>query len=234
VAALYASLAGVAAWAGEVLPAADIARRVSATGPALSFRARARLTETSADGGRRVYHLALVQKHGGGRTRLLWSVTGPAAARMRVLVEVRGDGGLSIWRAAGDGRAVRLSARQAAEPILGTRLRYEDLAAQYLDWPLQRASVTASGYVLESRASRGSAAVTSEVDGRTFVPMLTRKPPREFRCLGVRRQGRSHVCTGQEIRTAGEAGSTRIVMTGGALTTAIRETEFDLQASPTP
>jgi hypothetical protein len=237
-------LSGAAAgWAESLPPASEIVRKVANTGPALSLRAHGRLTEISADGSRRVYQLSLVQKRMADRTVLLWTVTDPPEARMRILLESNDNRDVAVWRAERDRPAARLTEHQWAEPILGTRLRVEDLIGHYLAWADQRVTgIEPCGkgtcYVLESRpgdpaSSSYSVLVTSLVDRQTFVPMLTRKklrgrePVRQFRCLGTRRDNQLWVSTGQEIKTAGESGSTRIVMTGGSITNAIRDSEVD-------
>jgi hypothetical protein len=243
-----------ACWAESLPPASEIVRKVANTGPALSFRVHGRLTEMSADGSRRVYQLSLTQKRLGDRTILLWTVTDPPEARMKILLESNDDGNVAAWRAEKDGPAAKLTENQWAESILGTRLDVEDLISHHLTWADQRVTGTepcgtGTCYMLESRRgdrarSSDYASVTSLVDRQTFVPMLTRKKPhspepvREFRCLGTRRSGELWVATGEEIRTMGKRGSTRIVMTGGSITNAIRDSEVDrrkvfAQASPT-
>jgi hypothetical protein len=232
-----------AAWAESLPPPADVLRKVANTGPALSFRVHGRLTEMGADGSRRVYQLSLTQKRLADRTLLLWSVTDPPQARMKILLESSDNGNVEVWRAEKGRPAAQLAESQWAEPILGTRLRIEDLISHYLAWADQRVTGTepcgkGTCYVLESRPgerARSSqyASVTSLVDRLTFVPMLTRKKPRspepvrEFRCLGTRRSGQLWVATGHEIRTPGQSGSTRVVMTGGSITNAIRDSEVD-------
>ncbi|MGA2270257.1 MAG: outer membrane lipoprotein-sorting protein [Bryobacteraceae bacterium] len=227
----------------ELPSAPELVNRVLELRRGASIRARGRMTYTDAGEHRKVFQISVLQKRLGEKVNLLWSVTDPPEARMRILAEIPLQGEPAVWFAsAAKGEPVALPPQRWSAPILGSHLTIEDLVDDYFSWPSQvvTAEEPAGGkmsYVIRSEpaAQRFSsfASIVSGLDEETLVPMRILKHPRgagapkEIVCRGVRQSGRQWIASNIEVRIPGSPGSTRIVFTGGTETARIRDSEVD-------
>ncbi len=233
-------LASTAAAAG--LPqGAELAAKVLELRRAPAIRARGRLTYTDAGQRHRVYHIYVVQKPLASAVRLLWSVTDPSDARLRVLVESSLHRRPVVWFTPAGRDAVVLPPERWSEPILATDLTIEDLLDDYLSWPIQAvtAEEPAGGrmcYVLRSEPGgrvSALASVVSWLDQATLLPLRIRKLPRghgpvkEIVCRGLKRRGGLWAASQIELRSVGSPAKTRIVFTSGSQNARIPAAEVD-------
>lgn len=201
------------------------------------FRARGRMVVSRDGRQQRVFQISVLRKRMAGGANLLWSITDPPEARLRVLVETGSDGRTAVWMG-----ERTLPSRRWSEDIPGTGLTVEDLVEGYLSWPgqtlLRRERYGARQCdVLRSQPGPGAptayAAITTWVDQDTLVPVRILKKPRaggpdkEFLCRGMRQMGGRWVISQLEVRSEGRAGSTRLVFTRGSDNASIRNSEVD-------
>ncbi len=233
-----------AAAAADLPQGADLAAKVLELRRAPAIRARGRLAYIDPGQRQRVYHISVVQKPLASSVRLLWSVTDPPAARLRILVESPLHRRPVVWFAPAGRDAVVLPPERWSEPILATHLTIEDLLDDYFSWPTQAvtAEELAGGrlcYVLRSEpGSRASSlvSVVSWLDQTTLLPLRIRKLPRghgpvkEIVCRGLKRRGGLWAASQLELRAAGSPAKTRIVFTSGSQTARIPASEVDPKA----
>jgi len=81
-----------ASLAQELPRASELTHEVLELRRAASIRIRGRLVYMDATKRQRVYQISILQKRLPQRTNLLWSVTDPPEARMRILIETPSDG----------------------------------------------------------------------------------------------------------------------------------------------
>jgi hypothetical protein len=202
------------------------------------------MVHTDAGARRKVFQVSVLQKRLAYSTNLLWSVTDPPEARMRVLVEMQPEGKATVWVASSDARtgASVLPKKRWAEPILGSHLTVEDLVEEYFTWPKQSLlrEENLGGracYVLrsDSDAEHPSTyeSVLAWIDRATFLPLQVQKippgsgPRKEVVCSGLRLSGGHWVTSSAKFQIKGTPGSTRIVFTGGTQNARIQDREVD-------
>jgi hypothetical protein len=234
---------GVAAACQPLPDARELARRALDANQGKNLRAHGRLVHTHGEGRRRVYQVAVLRKRLPKSTNLLWSVTDPPGARIRILAVTAPDGATVVWFAApGRDGAEVLAPKRWSERVLGSHLAIGDVVEDHLSWPHQTAvgEEAVSGkpcYVLRSepgpRQPSSYRTILTWIDKQTLVPWRVLKhtagsgPSKEILALGVRRSGEHSVASSVEFRTPGEAGSTRLVFTGGSEKARIEDRDVD-------
>ena len=206
-------------------------------------RASGRLVVTGERNRQKVFQILVLQKRLAHSINLLWRVTGPPEALMRILVESPFEGRPTVWLASGTQAApARLPVQRWADPILGTQLTIDDLVDDYLSWPEQ--SLTGEEavngkpcYILRSVPGEGRlpacGPVTTWVDEATLLPLRTVKQPagmgapKEMVCRGTRQSGGLWAASSIEIRLRGSTENTRIVFTSGSASARIADREVD-------
>jgi len=237
------AMAGACAFAAELPRAAALIDRILELRKGTVIRAHGRLVVTDAREQQRVFQILVLQKRLARSANLLWRVTDPPEARMRILVETPSEGRPTVWQVLGEhGVPALVAPERWASAILGSDITIEDLIDDTFTWPKQ--SVTGeeavSGktcYVLRSEAAEGRQSmyksVTAWVDEATLVPLRmvkeTRRPgaPKEIVCRGVRRSGGHWSASNVEFRMQGSAANTRIVFTGGSENARVQDREVD-------
>ena len=207
------------------------------------IRAHGRLVVTDARKRQRVFQILVLQKRLARSTNLLWRVTDPPEARMRILVEAPFQGRPTVWQVSGEhGAAAVMAPARWAGAILGSDITIEDLIDDTFTWPKQ--SVTGEEavsekmcYVLRSEAAEGRASaygsVTTWVDEANLVPLRIVKEPRgagapkEIVCRGVRQSGGHWTASNVEFRMQGSAASTKMVFTSGSENARVQDREVD-------
>lgn len=202
------------------------------------------MVHTDAGGRRKVFQISVLQKRLAHGTNLLWSVTDPPEARMRVLVEMHPEGKATVWVASSDARAGAsvLPRKRWAEPILGSHLMVEDLVEEYFTWPkqslLREEDLDGRAcYVLRSDSDAehpsNYQSVLAWIDRAAFLPLQVQKipagsgPKKEIVCGGLRLSGGNWVTSSAKFQIVGMPGSTRIVFTGGTQNARIQDGEVD-------
>ena len=235
------------AFPGELPQATALIRRILESRRGGVVRARGRLVVTDAGRQQRVFQLLVLRKRLARSLNLLWSITDPPEARLRILVESPLEGRATVWRGSGArGRAAVVPTETWGRAILGSHVTIEDLVDDYFTWPKQTLTgeEAVSGkmcYILRSETAEGRAAtygsVTTWVDQATLVPLRIVKEPRapgaekEIVCRGVRRTGGHWIASNIEFRIRGTAGSTKIVFTGGSENARVKDSEVDPRAA---
>ena len=226
--------------------AGDLIHRVLESRLRATVRSRGRLTITGGAQKQKVFQLSILRKCVKGSVHLLWSVSGPAGAVQRILIQSPPQGEPVVWLdATGKGAAVRIPGKRWWEPVMGSHLSVEDLVDDCFRWPHQELTgeETAGGkpcWVIRSVPSGTQASwfalVDSWLDQATLVPVrIVKRPrglggPKEIVCRGLRQSGGHWSASSIEVRQEGRAGSTRIVFTGGSAAARVGDSEVDPEA----
>jgi len=238
-----ASMTGSPSFCQKLPSASDLTGRILASRQGATIRAHGRMVYTDAKKQQRVFQISVLQKRLGQNTNMLWSVTDPPQARMRILVEAPIQGRTTVWLASQEKTgAVVLSPKRWAEAILGSHVSIEDLVEDYFSWPKQ--AVTGEElagdkmcYVLRSEPDdqhpSAYATVLSWIDQAALVPLRILKKPlgsgaqKEVVCRVVRQSNGHWAASNIEFRTLGSSGSTKILFTGGSENARVKDSEVD-------
>jgi hypothetical protein len=244
-AAALAALAAATFAAGQGTPsAAEIMEKLRAKRKAASFRAEGRLVLVEAGGKRTTWQLAWKGGTFGPSMNLLFEVTGPAAARQKVLLEIS-DAGAATIRTVPPGQAEseELPPERWGRPFLATALTYEDLLEPHLFWPVQalvaeQTCGTRDCWVIRSRPGGGLpsqyAEVTSWIDRVYWFPVSVEKRNRsgavkQFLYSGFHQARGDWAARQIEVRIAGRAERTLLIAARGSTNVQLKESEFRLR-----
>ena len=223
--------------------AKELARYIRDLHEKPDMRAHGRLVFTSPGKPQTVFQISVLRKSLPQGVRLLWSVTDPAAARLRILIETQADGERKIWLASGpEGKASLLPEKRWSESVLGSDLAITDLTNDFLAWPSQAIGSKEmfqgnSCYVLRSQPdSPGDgayASVTAWIDQVGLLPLRVVKQPqgtaaeKEFLVKGTRKTAGRLEATIVEIKTVGAATTTRLEFTAENGNAKVKDSEVD-------
>lgn len=221
----------------------DLMARLGAIRAATDFRASGRLVRVAASGERRSYQLSLRARWLAGTVKIFCAVTEPAPARVRLLLETSEAGPASIRKGhAGDRRPVAVPPENWGEAVLETGFTYEDLLENHFLWRNQAfAGETRYGarrcYLVKSvpGPDDGSqyALVASWLDRESLSPVRVLKTLRssgavkEFVYYGLRQSKGIWSASQIEVKTAGTAGSSLLIVTRGSEKARVAASEFD-------
>ena len=221
----------------------ELLARMKARREAVDFRAGGRLVRVQESGLRQSRQFAMKGRAIGEILHLFCEVTAPPAERVRLLIESRGSGAMSIRIGRpGEASAKELPFAQWGQALLDTDFSYEDLLESHFLWKNQALAGeekwgARSCYLIRSTpgpADRSHyASVTSWVDRETWFPIHVEKVTRaggvtkEFLAYGLR-QSKGIWSAGQiEAKTKGRGGSSFLIITRGAGKAEIKPRDFD-------
>jgi hypothetical protein len=224
---------------------AGLVARIRAVQRKTDFRASGKLVRVGASGERRAYQVSMRGLATGDAISMFCEVTGPPAARMRVLMERRADGSVSVRLGRpGDARPAELPFANWADPLLDSDLSYEDLLETHFSWARQTLLDDAEYgarkvYVLRSEpgpADRSHyASVTAWLDRLIAYPVKVEKvvkrsgAVKEFIYYGLRQSNGLWSASQVEARTKGRPGSTFLIINRGTGKANLTARDFDPQ-----
>ncbi len=222
----------------------DLMTRLGAIRAATDFRASGRLVRVAASGERRSYQLSLRARWLAGTVKVFCEVTDPAPARVRLLLEASDAGPASIRKGhAGDPRPVALPPEKWGEAVLESGFTYEDVLENHFLWRHQAlADETVYGarrcYLVKSRPGPDDRSqyslVTSWLDREGLFPVRVEKTLRssgavkEFVYYGLRQSKGIWSASQIQVKTAGQPGSSLLIVTRGSEKAHVPAGEFDV------
>jgi Outer membrane lipoprotein-sorting protein len=206
------------------------------------FRTVGRLVRVDASGARTSYGLSIKARGFPGVLRVLVEVTSPAAARERVLLEMRYDGQSSIRIAhPGDHQAAILPFGKWSDGPLGPGFAYEDFLEQQYFWPEQTALGQAKYGARDCDTVKSVpgaadkthyAAVKTWLDHTIGFPVYVEKTlkgsgtVKQFTSFDLRHNGGVWSASQVEEKTRGEAGTTLLIIDRGTATANLSLSDF--------
>ncbi|HEY1204730.1 MAG: outer membrane lipoprotein-sorting protein [Bryobacteraceae bacterium] len=221
----------------------DLMARLGAIRAATDFRASGRLVRVAASGERRNYQLSFRAHWLAGTVKIFCAVTDPPAARVRLLLESSDTGPASIRRGhAGDRRPVTVPPENWGEAVLETGFTYEDLLENHFLWRNQAfGGETLYGarrcYLVKSVPGPGDRSqyslVRSWLDRDSLYPVRVEKILRssgtikDFVYYGLRQSRGIWSASQVEVKMAGQAGSSLLIVNRGSEKAHMAASEFD-------
>ena len=225
---------------------AEVMEHLRSARQTAAFQVEGRLVRVDAQGRRTSYRLSWKGKSFADTIKVLWEVTDPAPARLKVLIETPAKGRPTIRLAkAADREAAELPPERWGQPLLDSELAYEDLTDAHLFWPRQTLVAeenygARSCYKIRSEPGAnepsGYAAVTSWIDKEIYFPVFMEKlvkrsgAKKEFLFSGLRESKGLWGARQMEVRIAGEPMRTLLIITRGSANPNLTDTDFDPRA----
>jgi len=208
------------------------------------FRATGRLVRVSANGERTNYKLSMKGHWFPDGLRLLYDVTGPGAARTRLLFHMTASGATTVQLVQpGTSTPAALGAEHWRDSVLSSGFSYEDLIEGQLFWKSQDFLAPAKYgvrdcFVLKSTPSAEDhsqyASVTSWIDRQIFYPVHVTKTERgsgeqkDFTYFGLRQTSGVWSASQVEVKMQGKPGSSLLVIERGSPKAKLTRKDFDL------
>jgi len=225
---------------------AEVMERLRSARQTAAFQVEGRLVRVDAEGRRTSYRLSWKGKSFADTIKVLWEVTDPAPARLKILIEtpVKGRPGIRLAKAA-DGEAAELPPERWGQPLLDSELAYEDLTDAHLFWPRQTL-VAEENYGARScykiRSEPGSnepsgySAVTSWIDKEIYFPVFMEKlvarsgVKKQFLYYGLRESKGLWGARRMEVHIGGKPMRAFLVIARGAAKANLTKSDFDPRA----
>jgi hypothetical protein len=213
------------------------------------FRATGRLVRVGAGGDRTSYKFSLKGHWFPDGLRLLYEITDPAAARVRLLLHMSATGSTTIEvLRPGNATATKLGFEHWNDRLLDTGFSFEDLVDSQFFWKSQEVSgpvkygardcfVVKSKPGEQDRSHYGS--VTSWIDSTILLPVHIMKMMRETGAqkdvsyVGFRHFGGVWSVSQIEVKTQGETGSSLLLIERGSAKAKLGLQDFDFGLPPT-
>jgi hypothetical protein len=208
------------------------------------FRATGRLVRVAANGERTNYKLGMKGHWFPDGLRLLYEMTGPDAARTRLLLHMTATGTTTVEIVQpGTSTPTALGPEHWRDGVLGTDFSYEDLIEGQFFWKNQDFLAPAKYgardcFVLKSvpssedRSQYGS--VTSWIDRQIFYPVHVTKAVRgtgeqkDFTYFGLRQTSGVWSASQLEVMVQGRPGSSLLLIERGSPKAKLTRKDFDL------
>ncbi len=211
---------------------AAVLQKIEARRKTTDFKASGRLVRIAESGERTTYRISIRARYFADGMKVFCQVTDPPAARVRLLLENSGSGVSSIRTGhPGDAAPRELSPANFGDALLSSDFSFEDLMDEQFSWKkqtlLEKATCGARDcFVIRSESAATDhshySSITSWVDQNIYFPVRVEKTVRgsgtvkEFTNYGLRESKGTWSASQIEARTKGKAGSSLLIITGGA------------------
>ena len=221
----------------------DIMEQIHSWRKATDFKASGRLVKVGESGDRKTYRIAIRARSFADGLKVFCAVIDPPQSRVRLLLETRASGGAVIRTGhAGDAAPKELPAANFGDSLLGSDFSFEDLMDNQFLWKnqtlLEKAQCGARQcYVIKSEPAAADhshySSVTSWIDQKIYFPVRIEKTVKGtgavkvFTNYGLRQSKGAWSASQIEVEIKGKAGSSLLVITGGAEKANLTASQFD-------
>ena len=212
--------------------AVELAESVQRIRRTANFRASGRLVKVDGQGQRNAYQIAIQATATDAATRMVYEVTGPEMARMRISTESPRAGQPTVRTVKGADKTLQdVPFANWRDAVLDSDLTLEDLLDDQFRWSRQSLGPAVQYGARQCRVLKSEpgtadrshySLVTSWLDATILHPVKVEKVVRgsgvvkEFLYYGLRKFGGLWSASQIEVRTRGKSGSTFLIVTRGA------------------